>query len=153
MLIQSPAALQWDSKLPSLFLAGSIDGGRAVNWQQELSSSLSHHSCVLLNPRRADWAEGWAAEWEDPQFKEQVNWELEALERADWIFYYFAPNSKAPITLLELGLHAKSGKCLVCCPSPFWRRGNVQAVCARYGISFFSDLETAVAELEKRLQS
>ena len=52
----------------------------------------------------------------DPQFSQQVNWELDALEVADWIVVYFDPDTQSPISMLELGLHAKSDKVIVCCP-------------------------------------
>lgn len=45
--------------------------------------------------------------------------------------------------LLELGLFAKSGKLLVCCPEGYWRRGNVEVICARYqipAVARFQDL-------------
>jgi hypothetical protein len=31
-------------------------------------------------------------------------------------------------------LFAASGKLLVCCPPGYWRKGNVDVVCARYSI-------------------
>lgn len=148
--IQAPAPLQWPEQQSSVFLAGSIDEGRAEHWQQEVATALSNEKIVLLNPRRDDWGKGWTAEWQDAHFREQVQWELEALERADWIFYYFAPQSQAPITLLELGLHAQSGRCLVCCPPTFWRSGNVRAVCDRYQVPHFTDLDSALQALKKR---
>jgi hypothetical protein len=53
---------------------------------------------------------------------------------------YFAPETRAPNTLLELGLFARSGKLVVCCPEGYWRRGNVQVVCRRYGAREVADL-------------
>jgi len=60
-----------------------------------------------------------------------VEWELSAQEAADLM--YFAPDTRAPITLLELGLFAKK-RLFVCCPDGYWRKGNVDVVCRRYGI-------------------
>jgi hypothetical protein len=71
---------------------------------------------------------------DEPMFREQVEWELDGLERADLIAMWFAPQTKSPITLLELGLTARSGRLLVGCPDGFWRKGNVEVVCARYGV-------------------
>ena len=48
---------------------------------------------------------------------------------------YFDPNTKSPISLLELGLFAKSGKLIVYCPEGFWRKGNVDVVCKRYEVA------------------
>lgn len=48
--------------------------------------------------------------------------------------YYFSADSKAPITLLELGLF-NDDNVVVCCPKEFYRYGNVKMVCDRYGIT------------------
>ena len=69
-------------------------------------------------------------------FNEQVSWELDHIDQADMILMYFDPDTKSPITLLELGLlTANADKVLVCCPEGYWRKGNVDIVCQRYGIS------------------
>ena len=54
---------------------------------------------------------------------------------------YFDPNTKSPISLLELGLFAHSKKLIVCCPEGFWRKGNVDIVCDKYGIPNYDSLE------------
>ena len=120
-----------------LFLGGSIDMGEAENWQDRLTKDLSDYDdsdLILLNPRRDDWDSSWV---QDPtpgtQFYEQVEWELDQQESADGIVYYFAADSKSPITLLELGLF-KDTNVIVCCPREFYRYGNVKMVCDRYDI-------------------
>ena len=59
----------------------------------------------------------------------------------------FLSNSKSPITLLELGLFAHTGKLFVCCPKDFYRSGNVQIICNNYNIPMFDTIE----ELTKSL--
>jgi hypothetical protein len=75
------------------------------------------------------------------------------LEDADIILLYFDPNTKSPISLLELGLYARSKKLFVCCPDGFWRQGNVRVVCERYGVPYFTDkdawMKVIVSELAK----
>jgi len=129
--------------LMTVFLAGSIEMGAAENWQQKVEDYFSNNSIpmILLNPRRDDWDSSWVQEHENPQFYQQVNWELNALDSADVILMYFSPETKSPISLLELGLHAQSEKLVVCCPDGFWRKGNVDIVCARYGIPLYEDLD------------
>lgn len=122
-----------DQKM-SIFLAGSIEMGSADNWQTKLVTALKDLDILILNPRRDDWDSSWKQTIDNNQFKEQVEWELAALERAELIVMYFDPNTKSPISLLELGLFARSGKLLVCCPEGFWRKGNVDIVCKKYGI-------------------
>ena len=70
---------------------------------------------------------------------------------ASVIGMYFAPATKAPITLLELGLSARSGKLVVCCPDGFWRKGNVEAVCTRYGVQLLGELTEFVGVLRERV--
>lgn len=117
---------------PWLFLAGSIEMGAAEKWQDEVAEMLSI-GCTVLNPRRDNWDTSWVQSLESPQFVEQVEWELEAQGKADIILMYFSPGTKSPITLMELGLFAHRNL-VVCCPEGFWRKGNVDVVCKRYGI-------------------
>ena len=116
-----------------VFLAGSIEMGAAENWQDRLTGMLADYDLTILNPRRDDWDSSWKQSIEDPQFNQQVTWELDALEAADFIALYFDPSTKSPISLLELGLFT-TDNIHVCCPDGFWRKGNVDIVCERYGI-------------------
>lgn len=147
-----------------VFLAGSIEQNTADKWQERFVKSVGSYvqhcrnalsnnikPVAFLNPRRDDWDSSWTED--NPEFEKQVTWELEQLDRADIIAMYFDPNTKSPISLLELGLYAKSKKIIVCCPQGFWRRGNVEIVCAKYNIPFYSSVhawETAIkVELTK----
>lgn len=135
-----------------VFLCGSIDMGEADNWQDRLTTQLESFEVVFLNPRRDDWDASWKQSIENPQFREQVEWELKGLERADAILVYFTKGSKAPITLLELGLIAQRPKVLVFCASDFWRRSNVEVVCAHHEIPLHDD-ETLFLAAAKELLS
>lgn len=68
-------------------------------------------------------------------------------EAVDIVAMYLAPETKAPVSLLELGLHARSGKLRVCCPDGFWRHGNVEMVCARYRVPLFGTLDGLISGL------
>ena len=151
LILKPPQMIAHLPSQPSVFLAGSIDMGSAEDWQQEVSTRLAVYDLTILNPRRDDWDATWIQAIDNPQFRAQVEWELEALERADLILMYFAPTSQAPITLLELGLFARSGRVVVCCPAPFWRKGNVDVVCARYGISQVANLAELCSYAEEWL--
>lgn len=142
-----------DTDLPSIFLAGSIDMGRAEPWQAQVEAVLAHEDVILLNPRRDDWDDSWVQSIANPEFRRQVEWELDGLERADWILIYFAPNTSAPVSLLELGLSARSGHVIVACPPGYWRRGNVEIVCQRFGIPLYPDLESALLGIRLRLKT
>lgn len=133
-VLKPPTPLPYTLSQPSVFLAGSIEMGRAELWQDQVAAALRDEPLTILNPRRDDWDASWEQSRANRQFVAQVTWELDAQEQADLIAMYFAPETYAPITLLELGLFAASGKLLVCCPPGYWRKGNVDVVCARYGI-------------------
>ncbi len=139
-MIMAPGELALAPGDRSVFLAGSIEMGQAEAWQSELADVLRDLDAVILNPRRDDWDASWKQSIDDAQFRTQVEWELSALERATIVLMYFAPTTKSPITLLELGLYARSGKLVVCCPDGYWRKGTVDIVCARYGAEQVPDL-------------
>ncbi|MDO8558139.1 MAG: nucleoside 2-deoxyribosyltransferase domain-containing protein [bacterium] len=129
---------------PKIFLAGSIEMDTAEHWQAMVVQKLTDEMVVLLNPRRDGWDATWEQRKDNPAFRAQVEWELDALAKSDHIVMYFDPNTKSPISLLEMGLYAQSGKLMVVCPDGFWRKGNVDIVCERYGIPQYSDLATAI---------
>lgn len=124
-----------------IFLAGSIEMGAAAPWQEQLVARFVDEDVVFLNPRRDDWDATWIQELSNPQFYQQVTWELDALEYSDYAVFYFDPNTKSPITLMELGLMASSAKIIVCCPKGYWRKGNVDIVCNRHNIKVVETLE------------
>jgi len=152
-VIKPPAPLEHDPRVPSVFLAGSIEMGQAEDWQSALEKALHDLDVVILNPRRDEWDSSWVQTITNAQFRGQVEWELAAQEMASVIAMYFAPATKAPVTLLELGLAARGGKAVVCCPDGFWRKWNVEVVCARYGLSLVATLGELIAAVRQRLGS
>ena len=150
-IITAPTKIELDKNL-SVFLAGSIEVGVAERWQDIVINELLEDNVTLLNPRRVSWDASWKQTIDNPIFKEQVNWELEALERSDLIIMYFDKNTKSPITLLELGLFARSGKLVVCCPDGFWRKGNVAIVCERYRVQQVDSLEQLIHKVKKKIK-
>jgi len=136
---------------PSVFLAGSIEMGKAEDWQKTVERELEKLDVTIFNPRRDDWDSSWVQEQSNPQFNHQVNWELNKLERSDIIFMYFSPETQSPISLLELGRYAQYGKMIVCCPKGFWRKGNVDILCTRENVPVFEDLKSAIGALKTRI--
>lgn len=131
MIIKAPDDFS-DAPHPSIFLAGSIEMGAAVDWQDAVSRMLSKSGFTVLSPRREDFDVTQEQSIKNDYFREQVEWELRALEQCDCALMYFAPDTKSPVSLLELGLFYD--KLIVCCPVGYWRKGNVDIVCARYAI-------------------
>lgn len=141
----------------SVFLAGSIELGKAADWQTKVTKHLKDEvgrykeNYYIFNPRRDDWDSSWEQSIDNPQFNEQVNWELTALDCAKKILMYFDPATKSPISLLELGIYATSKKMIVCCPNGFWRKGNVDVVCRRYDIPLYSEFDRAMYHITDKL--
>ena len=138
--------------LKSIFLAGTIDMGDSEDWQKFITEQLYNCNINIFNPRRAAWDSTWEQSFENPSFYQQVNWELSALEKADIILLYLAEGSKSPISLLEMGLHAKEGKLVVYCPDDFYRSGNVQIVCDRYNIPLYKDLSKLINRVKDEIK-
>lgn len=145
--IKAPNPILQFADYQNIFLAGSIEMGKAENWQDKIKKLLKNRRIQILNPRRDDWDSSWVQSKDNLQFRQQVEWELEAQEKANKIIMYFDPETKSPISLLELGLFAHSGKLIVICPQGFWRKGNVDIVCEKYGIKQVDTLEEAVKDI------
>ena len=135
----------------SVFVAGSIEMGIAQDWQEIVINELEQYNGYILNPRRDNWDSTWQQVKENPQFFEQVNWELEALEKASMIVFYLSPETKSPVSMLELGLFAESKKVVVCCPNGFWRKGNIDIVCQRYTIKQVNTINELIKEIKQKI--
>jgi len=141
MIFKAPESISYRNDNTSIFLGGSIEQGKAEPWQEEMSKWFAAMGMNVFNPRREEWDDSWEQSPQNPQFYQQVAWEQNAIHHADFVFFYFDPNTKSPITLLELGqCIGTEKKIIVVCPEGYWRRGNVQMMCDLYDISFFDTL-------------
>lgn len=77
-ILKPPTPLPATLAEPSVFLAGSIEMGRALDWQQTVEAALDRYPATILNPRRDDWDTSWEQSIAHPQFAAQVRWELDA---------------------------------------------------------------------------
>ena len=60
-IIKPPEKLNVKFKEQSLFLAGSIEMGKAELWQDRITEQFKDaENVVILNPRRDDWDGSWA---------------------------------------------------------------------------------------------
>jgi hypothetical protein len=143
-----PTEPKWNNKF-ALFTAGSIEMGAAIQWQTLLVKHLEDLPITICNPRRGTWDPQIQPKKGDPNFYEQVNWELNSLAKVDVIVFFFDCNTSSPITLLELGLWASSGKVIVCCDQRYWKQGNVEMVCERYNIPYVFSFHHLIPALKK----
>jgi len=146
--IQAPNHLKLQHHYTTIFLAGSIELGKAEEWQKTIVNSVPDKPYIFFNPRRDAWDSSWKQEKSNKKFREQVEWELEALEVADFIVMYFDPKTQSPISLLELGLHARENKLIVICPEGFWKKGNVDVTCEFYKIKQLDSIEEFIEQLK-----
>lgn len=141
-----------------IFLAGTIDMGKGEDWQKQVGDFFSGFPdwLLILDPRRDDWDETWEQDIDNPEFRQQVEWELVSQESSDLVMFVFATNeenaekAEAPITLMELGLF-KDKDCVVCCPQGYYRKGNVDIVCKRYGIPVYEDFQAMLDDVAKTI--
>jgi hypothetical protein len=150
--LKPPTPLPAKRDKVAIFMAGSIEQGTAEDWQVKVAEALADYNVLLYNPRRDKWDASLEQSIDNEVFRAQVEWELDALDDADWIIMYFDPATKSPITLLEFGLWLNSGKLIVCCPDGFWRKGNLQVCCARAGIKLHESLDELIEVTKNMLQ-
>lgn len=158
---KTSASSQKTSTSANIFLAGSIDQGKAIDWQTQVSEALTDIDCTIYNPRRDDWDSTWKQDINNKQFNDQVTWEQEHMLGADIVFFYFDPKGQAPITLLELGQClgtyndgvGKPHQVIVCCPEGYWRKGNVDIVCDAAGILVHTNIEDAIIALKASINA
>lgn len=135
-----------DGSKSYIFLAGSISANAdmsnlAEDWQSETTQFFNELDWGVFNPRRDDWDSTWKQNFDNPQFFQQVSWELNALDVADFILLYLVPETLSPISLYEFGRYSTSGRIAVVCPEGFWRKGNIEIACHKDNIPLFNTLD------------
>ena len=103
----------------SVFLAGSIEMGKALEWQKDVTERLSSLPITVLNPCRNHWNANLKQDISNPEFRGQVQWELEHQEKATMIAMHLYLGTISLISLMELGLFIKTKKMVICCPEGF----------------------------------
>jgi len=137
----------------SIFLASTTSRTTGPDWRETLTDAIAHLPITIFNPVRSDWDSLWREDPDFPPFHKQVHWGLDMQERADVVIVYYGPETVAPISLLELGLCARSGKAIVVCHRDYKKRGNVHIVSQRLGIEFLDTDDDFVPSVTRRLQT
>lgn len=121
----------------SIFLAGTIDNGNSEDWQQKVIDKLKEYDnkypeyfITVFNPRCKKWNKNAGKE----ELEYQIRWEQEHLDKANLIIMVLSDSSKSPISLLEFGLYAQTGKLIVFCTEKFYRFDNIRLTCEKYFI-------------------
>lgn len=117
--VKCPEIYKADDR-PSIFLAGGISN--CSDWQDYAVQRLSNLDIQLINPRRSDF------DITDINMTvNQITWEYNHLIEANAILFYFTEETVCPITLYELGVHAKPTykKIFVACHPNYVRKIDV----------------------------
>ncbi|GEM_PF-1482560 len=72
--VTSPAPLPPSDGRVTVFLAGSIEMGKAGDWQAQVQQALTDDGVLMLNPRREDWNPAWKPNASDANFRQQALW-------------------------------------------------------------------------------
>lgn len=147
-LFRSPARPDGPLSGRSVFLAGSIEMGRAEMWQPRVAERFLSEGYNVFDPRRDEWDAGWE---QDPTpgtlFERQVSWELDHIHRADLVFFRFGAEGPAIVSMLEAGLVIGRGKpVVILADAGYMRRGNLVITARRAGVPIFGTEEEAVSE-------
>lgn len=130
----------------TVFLAGAIDMGKAVNWQAEVIDKLKDlPNLTIYNPRRIE-------DFAPHMLDEQIKWELEMLNVCDLIFMWFPRDALAPISFFEAGLFWNSRKLIVGAEQGFYRRRNLEMTADYYmsedSLMLYDNLDTMVDKVK-----
>jgi len=136
----------------TIFLAGTIDDGKSVDWQKDAISKIDSENCTIFNPRNSNWNKNASID----EISKQIDWEQFHMWFSDIKVFNFLPNSISPISLLELGQclcmsDFSDTEVLVCCPIQYFRYVNVRHMCKKYSVDFFERLDDLIETLNSRL--
>ncbi|KAK7183820.1 hypothetical protein PSPO01_10156 [Paraphaeosphaeria sporulosa] len=140
---------------PSLILFGTIEASPTSNWATDLADHVSDLPIQILNPRRDDWDSSWVELPSCAPWKEQVDWEMHHPAKVSLIVVCFKAGSLCPISLMELGMYAAlyGEKMVVCCEEGFWKRGNVELVCKKFGVEVVRTVGHLEGVVEGRMEA
>lgn len=129
-----------DDSLSSIFLAGpSPRGEDNFNWRPEAIKKLQDFgfggNIFVPLPREGYWAE---------DYTDQVEWELEHLEKATVIIFWIPRDLKtlpAFTTNVEFGMFLKSGKIVLGFPTGARKMKYLEYVARKNNVRVFNTLE------------
>ncbi len=147
-IIVAPSNNKCKANTIKIFLAGTIDDGNSENWQKKICKEfINNEKFSILNPRR----DKWDSDLGSSEVIRQIKWEHRRMDEADFIIMNILPESKSPISLMEIGMYCQSNKLLVFCTDKFYRFENVKCVCEKYKIKLIetNKIEDIVEQILK----
>lgn len=138
VVVMAPEKPKLNGNAMSVFLAGITTSTNEADWRQSLTNALINYPVTIFNPNRPDWDGTWREDFSDHRWEEQVSWELDMQDAADIVVFFFHKSTDAPISLLELGMAIRTKRVIVCAQNEYRKRGNIEAVCRRFGVQLLS---------------
>lgn len=138
----------------TVFLAGTIDNDKgSVDWRHKLCKKIEKFSdngtpLTIFNPRR----DSFPKDNKSNEVRKQIRWEHRHLDDVDLIVMNVLENSLSPISLMEMGMYADSGKMVVFCKSGYYQYDNVLMLCRKYRIPLYdtNDIDDILNVILKR---
>lgn len=143
LVITAPELLGPAYGRKSIFLAGAIDMGAAVDWQQDVVDAFAGIDVALFNPRRAAFT--------PDTLDEQIRWELAALDNADAILMWLPGSAKAPVSMFEAGLFWRDSRFVIGADPAFYRRRNLELTGEHYDTRVYASLGETMAATKRLL--
>lgn len=139
----------------TVFLAGTIDADTgSEDWQHKLCDKINNATdnkvpITVYNPRREEFLDSGSSE-----VRRQIKWEHKHMDDVDLIVMNILKDSKSPISLMEIGMYADSGKLVVFCQPEFYRFDNVEMVCKKYNVPLYktNDLDKIFTTILKQAE-
>ena len=146
--VVTPPSLYFPTHGPTIFLAGSIDGGNARQWQDRLikyvENAWQETDVTIFNPRRD------IKEFTEEMEVEQHAWGISMLEASDYILLHLAGGGGySPISLLELGMYMNDPKLWLSMDLDYPRRYAIEVHYRFTGKGIFIKPEDAIEDIRK----
>jgi len=134
---------EFENRDTTVFLAGGISG--CPDWQKEFVEMLKYTNVVLFNPRRENFPMGDRSEG-----RRQILWEVEYLNKADIVIFWFPMETICPIVLFELGSYSMIDKPIFVGVHPEYSRRfdvDIQLMIRRPDVVIVDSLEALAEQL------
>lgn len=157
-MVITPTSGTVDNSKPKIFLAGTIDNGESANWQEEVIIALETISpeIQIINPRRESWDKSASQKPDNAELVKQIQFELLHLQTADAVLMWLAPESKSPISLLELGIlcgqaHG-TNRAIVGTTEDFYRYANIVVTTNAFKVPLVGSLNELISQANAIMQ-
>jgi len=123
MIKVTPPSLYVPSSGIKIFLAGSIGGGNAPDWQKDVTDYIEKNwvdeDLTIYNPRKED---EFTAEMEN----EHAAWTMTMIDSSDYVLLHLTGDTGSPISTFELGLYIRDTKLFFSVDDSYCRKEAIE---------------------------